>query len=117
MPPRSKTSEGLAIEATLWDAANKLRGNMDSAEYKHVALGLIFLKYVSDAFAEQRTYLETTLSDPDSEDYIEDETDRQEILESRGWRIHRVWSTDWWMNSDGETKRLIEAIESLRRRT
>ena len=38
------------LEATLWAAADKLRGNMDAAEYKHVALGLIFLKYVSDRF-------------------------------------------------------------------
>lgn len=39
---------------------------------------------------------------------------RQEILESRGWRIHRVWSTDWWMNPEGETLRLVETIERLR---
>src|ERR1700690_1729524 len=38
------------IEATLWQAADKLRKNMDAAEYKHVVLGLIFLKYISDAF-------------------------------------------------------------------
>ena len=42
----------LGFEATLWAAADKLRGNMDSAEYKHVVLGLIFLKYISDAFEE-----------------------------------------------------------------
>jgi len=83
VPPRSKASESLGIEATLWDAANKLRGNMDSAEYKHVALGLIFLKYVSDAFGEQRDLLDKTLNDPDSPEYVDDETDRQEILESR----------------------------------
>ncbi len=41
-----------AIEKTLWAAADKLRSNMDAAEYKHVVLGLIFLKYISDAFAE-----------------------------------------------------------------
>ena len=41
-------------EAELWDMANALRGSMDAAEYKHVVLGLIFLKYVSDAFAERR---------------------------------------------------------------
>ena len=40
------------IEKTLWAAAAKLRSNMDAAEYKHVVLGLIFLKYISDAFAE-----------------------------------------------------------------
>ncbi len=83
MPPRSKPTQSLGIEGTLWDAANKLRGNMDSAEYKHVALGLIFLKYVSDAFAEQWNLLETTLADPASPDYINDEADRQEVLENR----------------------------------
>lgn len=40
------------IEKTLWAAADKLRSNMDAAEYKHVVLGLIFLKYISDAFDE-----------------------------------------------------------------
>ena len=38
------------LEKTLWAAADKLRSNMDAAEYKHVVLGLIFLKYISDAF-------------------------------------------------------------------
>ena len=40
------------LEKTLWQAADKLRKNMDAAEYKHVVLGLIFLKYISDAFEE-----------------------------------------------------------------
>ncbi|HAC24869.1 MAG TPA: DNA methyltransferase, partial [Cytophagales bacterium] len=40
------------LEKKLWKAADKLRKNMDAAEYKHVALGLIFLKYISDAFEE-----------------------------------------------------------------
>ena len=39
-----------SIETTLWQSADKLRKNMDAAEYKHVVLGLIFLKYISDAF-------------------------------------------------------------------
>ncbi len=38
------------LEAKLWAAADALRNNMDAAEYKHVVLGLIFLKYISDAF-------------------------------------------------------------------
>ena len=41
------------LEQTLWDAADKMRGNLEASEYKHVALGLVFLKYISDAF-EQR---------------------------------------------------------------
>ena len=39
-------------EAELWQMADALRGSMDAAEYKHVVLGLIFLKYISDAFEE-----------------------------------------------------------------
>ena len=43
-------SENNELEKTLWAAADKLRSNMDAAEYKHIVLGLIFLKYISDAF-------------------------------------------------------------------
>jgi len=44
----------LGFEQTLWQAADKMRGHMDPSEYKHVVLGLIFLKYISDAFEERR---------------------------------------------------------------
>jgi len=52
-----KSGGDLGFEATLWKAADKLRNNMDAAEYKHVVLGLIFLKYISDAFEERRAQL------------------------------------------------------------
>ena len=42
------------LKKTLWAAADKLRSSMDAAEYKHIVLGLIFLKYISDAFDERR---------------------------------------------------------------
>ena len=48
----------LGFEEKLWQAADKLRGQVDAAEYKHVVLGLIFLKYISDAFEERRKALE-----------------------------------------------------------
>jgi len=48
----------LGFESELWRAADALRSNMDAAEYKHVVLGLIFLKYISDAFEEQHARLE-----------------------------------------------------------
>src|SRR5579885_1120260 len=49
-PTNSKdTTANLGFEAKLWAAADALRNNMDAAEYKHVVLGLIFLKYISDA--------------------------------------------------------------------
>jgi type I restriction enzyme M protein len=51
------TTANLGFEAKLWLAADKLRNNMDAAEYKHVVLGLIFLKYISDAFEEMRAKL------------------------------------------------------------
>ena len=46
-----------ALDDKLWKAADKLRNNLDAANYKHVVLGLIFLKYVSDAFEERQTEL------------------------------------------------------------
>ncbi|MGQ0623888.1 MAG: class I SAM-dependent DNA methyltransferase [Sporichthyaceae bacterium] len=49
------------LKDTLWKAADKLRGSMDASQYKDIALGLVFLKYVSDAFAERRTELEAEL--------------------------------------------------------
>lgn len=56
---KSSTSNGapLGFEAMLWQAADKMRNNMDAAEYKHVVLGLIFLKYISDAFDERHAQL------------------------------------------------------------
>jgi type I restriction enzyme M protein len=56
--PESKSSSAnLGFEAKLWLAADKLRNNMDAAEYKHVVLGLMFLKYISDSFEEMRAKL------------------------------------------------------------
>ncbi|MBL7864486.1 MAG: SAM-dependent DNA methyltransferase [Cyclobacteriaceae bacterium] len=60
------------LEKTLWAAADKLRNNMDAAEYKHVVLGLIFLKYISDSFEELHDKLKKDKhSDPeDKDEYI-----------------------------------------------
>jgi type I restriction enzyme M protein len=55
--PAKNSSANLGFEAKLWLAADKLRNNMDAAEYKHVVLGLIFLKYISDTFEEHRAKL------------------------------------------------------------
>ena len=61
------------LKDTLWKAADKLRGSMDASQYKDVILGLIFLKYVSDAFEERRGQIETELSDEGyDDDQIED---------------------------------------------
>jgi type I restriction enzyme M protein len=74
----------VGFEAQLWQAADKLRGVMDAAEYKHVVLGLIFLKYVSDAFAERYAALDAATRNPkDSDYYTTDEKQRQAALEDR----------------------------------
>ncbi len=66
---KRSSSATLGFEAQLWDAANALRGSMDAAEYKHVVLGLIFLKYISDAFEEHREKLLTEpYADPEDPD-------------------------------------------------
>ena len=51
------TAANLGFEAKLWLAADKLRNNMDAAEYKHVVLGLIFLKYIAETFDEHHAKL------------------------------------------------------------
>ena len=53
----AKQTKQKSIEETLWDSANKLRGSVESSEYKHVVLGLIFLKFASDKFEERRQEL------------------------------------------------------------
>ncbi len=55
--PSKDSTANLGFEAKLWLAADKLRSNMDAGEYKHVVLGLIFLKYISDAFEEHHATL------------------------------------------------------------
>jgi type I restriction enzyme M protein len=57
------------IKKTLWATADKLRANMDAAEYKHLVLGLIFVKFISDTFAARRTEVAARLADADDEYY------------------------------------------------
>ncbi len=66
---KKSTGANLGFEQKLWQAADKMRGHMDPAEYKHVALGLIFLKYISDAFEERyRQLSQEKHSDPEDKD-------------------------------------------------
>ena len=76
MAPRKRGNSGnssngatLGFERELWQAADTLRGSMDAAEYKHVVLGLIFLKYISDAFERHRAkLLREPYADPEDPD-------------------------------------------------
>ncbi len=82
---KAKKANGanLGFEEKLWAAADKLRGHMDAAEYKHVVLGLIFLKYISDAFEEHYQWLLKEAASPRSEYYVRDEQARYEVAEDR----------------------------------
>lgn len=60
------------IKKTLWAAADKLRANMDAAEYKHLVLGLIFVKYISDSFAAHRAELTKRFTDENNDYFLPD---------------------------------------------
>lgn len=70
----NKNSDSLGFEAELFKAADKLRGNMEPSDYKHVALGLIFLKYISDAFEAKHAALlaEDAIAAEDKDEYLAD---------------------------------------------
>lgn len=68
------------LEKTLWATADKLRANMDAAEYKHLVLGLIFLKYISDSFTGRRVELERRFADANDDYYLG--SDDTELLAS-----------------------------------
>ena len=82
-PQQSNVEGELNFVDSLWKTANKLRGSVESAEYKHIVLGLIFLKYISDAFVARQSYLERAVSDPGNLEYYGDSAvieDKDEYL-------------------------------------
>jgi type I restriction enzyme M protein len=95
MPPRQRKAADKptkSLEARLWEAADALRGNQEPSEYKHVVLGLVFLKYISDRFEERRRVIVTALSDRDSDDYIPNEARRALLVEDRdAYTAHNVF--------------------------
>ncbi|WP_033222646.1 type I restriction-modification system subunit M [Kitasatospora phosalacinea] len=130
MPPRQKkpteqeelfsASTPKEIQAILWKAADKLRGSIDAAQYKEFVLGLIFLKYVSDAFEERRKELAKELAeDGISEDQIGDFLEDRD--EYTGAHVFWVPETARWSwiaanaKSQGVGKLLDEAMEAVMR--
>lgn len=79
-----KPGKELSFEKELWNAADKLRGSVDASEYKHIVLGLVFLKYTSDAYYDRRAKLEKWTSDPKNERYYApSEAAREAIVEDK----------------------------------
>ena len=97
MARTAKPKQQKTLEARLWEAADALRGNQEPSEYKHVVLGLVFLKYISDRFEARRLDLESSLSDPSSSDYIPNESRRAQFVEDRDeYTSHNVF----WVPAD-----------------
>ncbi|MCP2623405.1 type I restriction-modification system subunit M [Mycolicibacterium smegmatis] len=96
--PRAKAKvQTKTLEQRLWEAADALRGNQEPSEYKHVVLGLVFLKYISDRFEERRLAIEASLSDPESDEYIPNENRRAQFIEDRDeYASHNVF----WVPSE-----------------
>ncbi len=92
--------------AALFEAANKLRGSVESSEYKHLVLGLLFLKYISDSFELRRTELDAELSDPASGTYVEDPAERAAIVEDRD---EYVSHNAFWVPDEARWHRLLAA--------
>lgn len=84
MPPSTKKpAPAKSLEQSLWDSAENLRAAMEAAEYKHVVLGLIFLKYVSDNFMVRYEELQRLVDDPSSEYFMPSDEAKQSVLEDR----------------------------------
>ena len=71
MPHTSSQAFLRELDKKLWNAADRLRSNLDAAVYKHAVLGLIFLKYVSDSFAQRQMEIEAMLRDPKNDFFID----------------------------------------------
>ncbi|HRI04942.1 MAG: class I SAM-dependent DNA methyltransferase [Pyrinomonadaceae bacterium] len=91
------------IKKALWATADKLRSNMDAAEYKHLVLGLIFLKYISDSFAEHRANLEKRFADSKDDYFIEDARIRATDLEERDYYTE---ANVFWVPADARWEQI-----------
>ncbi len=74
MPHTSSQAFLRELDKKLWTAADRLRSNLDAAVYKHAVLGLIFLKYVSDSFAQRQAEIEAMLKDPENDFFVDSDS-------------------------------------------
>jgi len=84
---KTQKTGDLNFEDKLWKAADKLRGSMDASEYKHIVLGLIFLKYISASFEKRREFLEDATKDKQSDYYVPTESARVAIIEDKNYYL------------------------------
>lgn len=128
-------AENNDLERTLWATADKLRSNMDAAEYKHVVLGLIFLKYISDAFndlyqklnegkgefegadredPDELAFYDALADNPTAEAVLGDETLKQ-IAHELVKTVRKNTSIDWQIKESVQAKLRVLAKRILRK--
>lgn len=96
MAARGTKTSALGLEDALWESANRLRSSMDAAEYKHVVLGLLFLKYVSDKFEFRQQRLAKLVTDESGDYFMPTEDARQAVLEDRDeYTARRLLGARW----------------------
>ncbi|MFG6439795.1 type I restriction-modification system subunit M [Roseateles sp. LKC17W] len=93
------------IKKTLWATADKLRANMDAAEYKHLVLGLIFVKYISDTFAARRAEVVARLADPDDE-YFYGDASAEDLAAEADDRDYYTAVNVFWVPEDARWETL-----------
>src|SRR5258708_801398 len=107
MATKDSGNHALPFAKELFEAADRLRGSVESAEYKHLVLGLLFLKYISDAFERRRGWLDAATRDTANHDYFTDSQDsRQAILEDRD---EYIAENVFWVPEAGRFPALLAA--------
>ena len=99
------------IKKTLWATADKLRANMDAAEYKHLVLGLIFVKYISDTFAAKQQELTKRLRNPEDEYYYGEAAD-EDIAAELEERDYYTAANVFWVPESARWETLRSAAKS-----
>jgi type I restriction enzyme M protein len=106
MSTSSGPNHDLPFAKELFEAADRLRGSVESAEYKHLVLGLLFLKYISDSFERRRNALDSETRRAGSDLFTEDEAERRDILEDRDEYIS---DNVFWVPEDSRWEALLKA--------
>ncbi|ACS80789.1 type I restriction-modification system subunit M [Maridesulfovibrio salexigens] len=96
------------LDKRLWDAACKLLPSLDAAVYKHVVLGLVFLKYVGDSFEQRKYELLKNFTNPDHEYFLEDDEDPMEEIEERDYYVEE---NVFWVPESGRWVNLMDCAK------
>ena len=100
------------IKKTLWATADKLRANMDAAEYKHLVLGLIFVKYISDTFDARRAELTKRFAD-ESDEYFLHDSDAEMVAEELEDRDYYKATNVFWVPESARWEALRSAAKQV----